>query len=83
MASKSLKNALKRSREAVDLTEQPARLEPKTHAEMIAAGWKRFNVLLPPDEHEEFKITSIKLGQDMATITRELIKSWLEEKQNV
>jgi hypothetical protein len=54
--------------------------DPQTHAEKVAAGWRRFNVLLPPEEHLRFKFACLEDEVEMSEKVREFIQSWLAQR---
>ena len=48
-----------------------------THLEKRELGWRRFNVMLPPETHRAFKLQCIKDEVEMADVTKALIEAWL------
>ncbi len=58
---------------------QPAGV-PATHREKLAQRWKRVATVLPPEEHQAFKIAALRHDQEMSDVIRDLIKAWLEDQ---
>lgn len=53
---------------------------PQTHKEKLDAGWKRVATVLPPEEHQAFKIAALKMNKEMSDIIHELVSEWLSEQ---
>ena len=51
---------------------------PETHRDKLAAGWKRVATVLPPEEHQAFKIAALKADREMSDVVRDLITDWLK-----
>lgn len=51
---------------------------PKTHREKLDQGWKRVATVLPPIEHQAFKIAALKTDREMGDIVRDLIAEWVK-----
>ncbi len=53
---------------------------PQTHKEKLDAGWKRVATVLPPEEHQAFKIAALKANKEMSDIIHELVSKWLSKQ---
>lgn len=51
---------------------------PETHRDKLAAGWKRVATVLPPGEHQAFKIAALRADREMSDVVRDLINNWLK-----
>ena len=51
---------------------------PETHRDKLAAGWKRVVTVLPPGEHQAFKIAALRADREMSDVVRDLINNWLK-----
>lgn len=50
---------------------------PRTHREKLGRGWKRVATVLPPDEHQAFRIAALRTDQEMSDIIRVLVAEWV------
>lgn len=55
--------------------------DDSTHVERRELGWRRFNVMLPPETHRAFKLQCIRDDMEMGDVARALIESWLEARR--
>jgi hypothetical protein len=62
------------------LTPSDVKLTPQTHKEKLDAGWKRVATVLPPEEHQAFKIAALKTNKEMSDIIHELVSKWLNDQ---
>lgn len=62
------------------LTPSDVKLTPQTHKGKLDAGWKRVATVLPPEEHQAFKIAALKTNKEMSDIIHELVSKWLNDQ---
>ena len=84
-ANKLAERLAKRQRVAIDKDDlakpgEQDTLPPGTHREQLAQGWKRVATVLPPAEHQAFKIAALKADREMSDVIRDLITDWVETR---
>lgn len=82
-ANKLAERLAKRQRVAIDKDDptKPGERDappPGTHREKLAQGWKRVATVLPPAEHQAFKIAALRADREMSDVIRDLIADWVE-----